>query len=502
MSDDAPDRLRVLVHAPVGRDGKMIADVLMHAQIQAEPCPKLELIAGELEQGVGALIIADDALKRVAIDLIANWLRRQPPWSDLPIIILTTGGEANQTSIHRLRLIDPLGNVTLIERPVRKVTLVSAVRAAIRARSRQYEIRDHLEELRRSEERLRDAILEAPIPIMVHTEDGEVIYISRAWTELTGYLQSDIPTIQSWAAKSLQLEEDEETSSELGPAGEQLLRPGTELEVTTKDGKVRTWVFSAARLSPLLDGRRLVISAATDITERKATLDALRQANADLEQFAYAAAHDLQEPIRNLSLSTQLVLKRYSGKLDSETDEFMSITVDSARRIHELIQSLLAYTRAVDHSHEEPEADGNNVMEGVLRNLKTAIDETAARVTYDSLPIVPMAEVQLTQVLQNLVANAIKYRSDKAPEIHVSADCSDKDCIFQVHDNGVGIAPEHHSRIFKVFKRLHGREIPGTGIGLAICQRIIVHNNGRIWVESENGAGASFYFTIPLRRTV
>jgi DNA-binding NtrC family response regulator len=152
MSDHAVDQLRVLIHAPVGKDGKMIAEVLNRAQIQAEACAELEMVADELAQGVGVLIIADDALKRSGIDPIAAWLRLQPRWSDLPIIIMTTGGEADPTSIHRLRLIDPLGNVTLIERPVRRVTLVSTVRTAIRARKRQYEIRDHLEELKRSEE--------------------------------------------------------------------------------------------------------------------------------------------------------------------------------------------------------------------------------------------------------------------------------------------------------------------------------------------------------------
>ncbi|HUQ93437.1 MAG TPA: ATP-binding protein [Bryobacteraceae bacterium] len=502
MADGTVDQLRVLIHAPVGKDAQMIAAVLKRAHIHGEPCLNLEGIADELERGAGALILADDYLTRFSIESIAAWLRRQPTWSDLPILIMTSGGEADRSSIYRLRLVDPLGNVTLIERPLRKVTLVSSVRTAIRARKRQYEIRDHLEQLNRSEERLRDAILEAPIPIMIHTEEGEVLYISRAWTELSGYTQQDIPTLQAWAGKALSSEEPEDVSPDTRRAGGPYIKPGIELDITTKDGKARVWIFSAARLSPLLDGRRLLISAAMDITERKAMMDALRRANADLEQFAYAAAHDLQEPLRNLSLSTQLLAARYGGNLDAQADEFMKTTVESARRMHDLIQDLLAYTRAVEPSQDEPPADANRVMQGVIRNLKTAIEETGARVTYDPLPIVPIPEVQLMQVLQNLVGNALKYRGDKVPEVIVSAERSDKDWLFTVRDNGVGIAPQYHERIFKVFKRLHGRDIPGTGIGLAICQRIVGHYGGRTWVESKDGHGATFRFTLPLRRTV
>lgn len=493
MTKEAVDQLEVLIHAPVGKDGPMIAGVLQQAQIRGRPCPKLEMIVSHLERGVGALILADDTLKRSSVENLAAWLRQQPPWSDLPIIIMTTGGEADYTSIYRLRLVDPLGNVTLIERPVRKVTLVSAVRTAIRARKRQYEIRAYLEELKRSSERLRDAIIEAPIPIMIHAEDGEVLHLSRAWTELTGYEQHDIPTIQSWAAKALGI---------TVAAEDQCFPPGTEVEVTTTGGKTRVWVFSAARLSPLPDGRRLLISAAMDITERKAIMDALRRANADLEQFAYAAAHDLQEPIRNLSLSTQLLARRYSGKLDGQGQEFINSTVDSARRMHDLIQDLLAYTRAVNPSQEEPQADANTVMQGVLRDLKTAIEESGASVSYERLPILSLPGVQLAQLLQNLVGNALKYRSDKPPQVHVSAERLEKEWLFTVRDNGVGIPAEHRERIFNVFKRLHGRDIPGTGIGLAICQRIVGHSGGRIWVESEEGVGSSFHFTIPLRRPV
>jgi DNA-binding NtrC family response regulator len=182
MNSDGNKDLRVLVHAPVGRDGQLITEVLMRAGLVADSCVTLECAAAELASGAGALLVADDTLRRSGVESIAAWTRRQPPWSDLPIIIMTTGGDSDQTSLYRLRLIEPLGNVTLIERPIRKVTLVSAIRTALRARQRQYQLRDHLLELERSEARLREAVEQAPIPIMIHTEDGAVLYLSRGWT--------------------------------------------------------------------------------------------------------------------------------------------------------------------------------------------------------------------------------------------------------------------------------------------------------------------------------
>jgi PAS domain S-box-containing protein len=500
MTPDGNSDLRVLVHAPVGRDAPMIAEVLRREQIAAEPCPTLEGVASELGNGAGALVIADDALNRSAVERIAAWAGQQEPWSDLPILVLTTGGNPDQTSLYRLRLIEPLGNVTLIERPVRKVTLISSVRTALRARQRQYEIRNHLQELARSESRLRAAIQEAPIPIMIHAGDGEVLSLSRAWTECSGYTIEDIPTTHVWAELaygSRAAEVDEQMAA--NPASG-AVKPGREVEILAKSGKTRVWTFSWSELPPLADGRKLFVRAAVDMTEHNAVTDALRRANLDLEQFAYAAAHDLQEPIRNVSLYTQLLAKHVGGKLDPLADGYVTATIENARRMQNLIQDLLAYTRAVGDADHDEETDANLVMEDVLQNLRTAIEMAQGQVTYDHLPTVRVPAPQLMQLLQNLVSNALKYRGDQPARVHVHADRKDKEWLFTVEDNGVGVPQQHQDRIFKVFKRLHGREIPGTGIGLAICQRVVNHYGGRIWVESESGKGSSFRFTIPFRK--
>lgn len=255
---------------------------------------------------------------------------------------------------------------------------------------------------------------------------------------------------------------------------------------------------------PLRDGADRVIgalSATRDITEREAAVSALRQANESLEQFGYAAAHDLQEPIRNVSLYTELLARRYRGKLDEQASEFMDITVEGARRMQALVSDLLAYTRSLDKPQNElPGTDANGVVAEVLANLRTAIGTTGAEVVCGNLPSLPIYRVHLVQLLQNLVGNALKYRSEDLPHIEISSLERPEEFVITVRDNGIGIPADQTERIFGVFKRLHGRNVAGNGIGLAICQRIISHYEGRIWVESQPGQGSAFMFTLPCRR--
>jgi light-regulated signal transduction histidine kinase (bacteriophytochrome) len=238
-----------------------------------------------------------------------------------------------------------------------------------------------------------------------------------------------------------------------------------------------------------------------DISERKATETALRHANEGLEQFAYAAAHDLQEPIRNIGIFSELLAKRYQDNLDEEANKFIGITVDGARRMQTLIHDLLAYTHSLSAAGEEEiGTDADQVMEEVLSNLRTAIDDSGGSVIYDPLPKLPVYRAHLVQLFQNLIGNALKYHGQQRLCVRVSAQEGGGEFKIAVEDNGIGIAPDHRERIFGVFKRLHGRDIPGNGMGLAICSRIILHYRGRIWVESEPGKGAKFVFTLPRRK--
>ncbi len=243
-----------------------------------------------------------------------------------------------------------------------------------------------------------------------------------------------------------------------------------------------------------------------DITETieaqkllKETLVELRRSNFDLEQFAYVASHDLQEPLRMVASFTQLLEKQYSDKLDETALEYINYAVDGARRMQALIHDLLAYSRVTSHQDDFTENNLEEIIDEVLYNLELVIDESKAIITWDPLPIIKSDRVQMKQLFQNLIGNAIKY-NNKKPYIHISTEKDDDYWVFGVSDNGIGIKSEEYERVFQVFKRLHtNEEYAGTGIGLAICQKIVERQGGRIWVESELGRGSTFYFTIPIK---
>ena len=226
----------------------------------------------------------------------------------------------------------------------------------------------------------------------------------------------------------------------------------------------------------------------------------LKRSNEDLEQFAYVASHDLQEPLRMVTNYLQLLQNRYKSQLDNKAQDFIQIAVDGALRMHQLIGDLLTYSRVGTAGKPLGPVNANEALKNTLLNLKIAIEESGAKVMSDLLPTVKADMLQLTQLFQNLIGNAIKFRSDKPPEIHVSAQRGprENEWQFSVRDNGIGIAPKDFDRIFLIFQRLHTREkYPGTGIGLALCKKIVERHGGRIWVESEPGEGTTFHFTIP-----
>lgn len=233
--------------------------------------------------------------------------------------------------------------------------------------------------------------------------------------------------------------------------------------------------------------------------ELEETIKKLEISNKQLEQFAYIASHDLQEPLRMVGIFTQLLERKYKDNLDEDADEYIDFIVDGAKRMKYLIDDLLTFSRL--NTYEEVEFENVNMefaFDDVLSNLKVLIDENNAEITHDHLPTVKGDPSQLMQVLQNLVSNAIKFHGEDKPEIHVSSKDAGDEWIFSVKDNGIGINQKHQDKIFEIFKRLHNKEkYEGTGMGLSICKRIIEMHNGRIWLESEEGVGSTFYFTIP-----
>jgi PAS domain S-box-containing protein len=229
------------------------------------------------------------------------------------------------------------------------------------------------------------------------------------------------------------------------------------------------------------------------------TVGELKRSNDELQQFAYVASHDLQEPLRMVASYTQLLAKRYKGRLDPEADEFIAYAVDGSNRMQGLIQDLLAYSRAGTNGRALREVSSEKALKDALLNLRVTIQESGALVTHDWLPAITSDDTQLVQVFQNLVGNAIKYRSAEVPQVHVSATKNGgKEWIFSVRDNGLGIDPQYFERIFVLFQRLHGREeFKGTGIGLTICKKIVERLGGKIWVESQLKKGSTFYFALP-----
>lgn len=236
-----------------------------------------------------------------------------------------------------------------------------------------------------------------------------------------------------------------------------------------------------------------------EIRVRERTAE-LARSNAELEQFAYIASHDLQEPLRMISSYVQLLERRYGGRLDRDADEFIAFASEGALRMQRMINDLLAYSRVGTRGKSFEQVDLEAVLAQALDNLHLAVKERNATVTHDRLPMAYGDSGQLTQVFQNLIDNAIKFRSEEPPVVHISAKLVGGECVCRIKDNGIGIAPEFVNRLFVLFQRLHTRrDYPGTGLGLAICKRIVQRHGGKIWVESKPGEGATFYFTIPAK---
>ncbi len=382
-----PDQERlatVLAFLPTGRDSSLVCHALQSTGIDCRSCATVSLFTAELESGAGAGILTEESLRSPELEQLKMWIDKQPPWSDFPLIVITSGGESTRRSLEITRRLKALGNVSLLERPLRIITLVSATEAALRARRRQYQV-------------------------------------------------------QAFIADRIKAQE------ELAKQAQELAR-----------------------------------------------------SNADLQQFAYVTSHDLQEPLRNITNFAELLQRRFQGRLNEDADEFLSYILSGARRMTALIDGLLNYSRVINvETVPFTPVVITDALHWATMNLQIIIEQSCASISYDALPTVFGDQVQIVQLFQNLIGNAIKYRSVDVPRIHITAERRCRDWLFTMNDNGIGISPDYAEKIFGVFKRLHGYEIPGTGIGLAICKRIVEKHGGRLWVESELGKGSTFYFSLP-----
>ncbi len=361
--------------------------------------------------------------------------------------------------------------------------------------------------LQESEDAFRTLAELVPQLVWVCTHDGLGIYFNQRWVDYTG-LTLEQSYGNGWYA-AFHLDGKQSALDVWNHTAAIGNTYRLESRLQSRDGHDRWFLTKGVALT---DGAGRVLrwfGTCTDIEDLKRSEEALRRitadlarSNADLEQFAYVASHDLQEPLRMVASFTQLLGQRYKGQLDADADEFIGYAVDGARRMQALVNDLLSYSRVGTRGKELIAVDFEQVLQMVLTNLQARLEESGGQVTHGPLPTVMGDETQLWQVLQNLVGNALKFHGSEPPRVHVSAKEIEGEWRFSVRDNGIGIDPQFANRIFLVFQRLHSRaEYPGTGLGLAIAKKILERHGGRIWMESEPGKGSIFYFTLPKIRS-
>lgn len=357
-------------------------------------------------------------------------------------------------------------------------------------------------ENRENEQRFRSLFEAAPDFIYLLNLQGQIEQVNPAVIEQSGYAESELieqPLVEFLSPTSQQLCNQEFA---------ELLRQGKsrhEMEFICKDTTVLTMDCSCTLVGDQPEDDNYILVLQRDISDRKKIEETLRKtnreliaSNEELEKFAYLASHDLREPLRMVTSFTQLLAQRYSGRLDGDADQIIGFAVDGASRMEELINDLLEYSRVGKAEKPWELLDCEAIVDQALINLQVSLREANVNLTRRPLPTVTGDAGQLIQLWQNLLDNAIMYRSQDSPTIEIGAEVQDGKWLFWVQDNGIGIAPQHQKRIFQIFQRLHTKEeYPGTGIGLAICHKIVERHQGQMWVESAPGAGATFYFTLP-----
>ena len=512
----------VAILAPIGSDGEIARRMLARVGLESRVCRDLAETTRCIAEGAGVVLVTEEALGKAARAELMSTLDAQAAWSDLPVVVLLAEGELSRAITPGVAQLAARGNVTLLERPVRVATLVTTLRSALRARERQYDVRDSIaeraaaaEELRESEGRLRAAVEGAPYPLMLHAEDGTVLQLSRAWSALSGYAPDELLTTRDWTQRAFRDQRDAVESAiradfdESDPSSPSPRSFGERL-VHTRDGEVRVWDFQSVILGRLPDGRRLRLVAARDVTDYRRLLESERAARRDAEQanrakmdFLAVMSHELRTPLNAIGGYAQLMELGIHGPITEPQRSALARIRRSEAHLLGLIEDVLNFAKieAGRVTFDLKPIPVTNLVAEVDALVEPQMREKSIVYTrHDAPDAAAMVDEEKTrQVLLNLLSNAVKF-TPAGGNIAVSFEARDGEVDIRISDTGSGIPLEKQESIFEPFvqlQRAYTSTHSGTGLGLAISRDLARSMGGDLKVLSEPDRGSTFVLTLP-----